>query len=500
MSTSLYARLARRFGPPPIDPSRRDLLKASAATGAALLLSNCMRRPSVFSGGPLAGKRRVVIVGAGFAGLACAHELTAAGYEVVVLEARARIGGRVLSFKDMVPGKIVEGGGELIGANHATWISYAAQFKLDFRQIEEDRTLQSPLMLDGRILTNTEAEALYKELDAAITTLNDAARTVDAERPWLMPNAAQLDAASIADWLAQTNLSKLAKRAFRAEQEANQGVSLERQGYLAFLAMVKAGGVEKYWTDSETCRCAQGNSALADAFAASLGKRIRLQSPVVSIVVGSDQVMVTTDAGGRFLAEDVILTTPPSTWSTLRITPPLPDTLKPQMGSAVKFLSAVKRRYWIDTRLAPDALTDGDLAEMWEGTANQPGDSGAELTAFSGGPSADHLRTRPTADRDAFCRTELNRLYPGYSDNFLSSRFMDWPSDPNTLAGYSFLAPRQVTTVAPTLYEGLGKLHFAGEFVSIGFPGYMEGALHSAASLARRLVARDAQFMNVRPA
>jgi monoamine oxidase len=494
---SLYARLARRFAPPPVptDTSRRDLLKSTAAAGAALLLSNCVAKPSDFSRGPLPGKRRIVVIGAGFAGLAAAHELTAAGYEVAVLESRARIGGRVLSFKDMVPGKIVEGGGELIGSNHATWIAYAAQFKLDFRQIEEDKTLDSPLMLEGRLLPNAEAEALYKELDAAVITLNEAARAVDAERPWLMPNAVQLDAVSMNDWLAQTNLSKLAKRAFRAEQEANQGVPLERQGYLAFLTMLKAGGVEKYWTDSETCRCAQGNHALADAFAARLGKRIHLQSSVVSIVVGSDQVMVTTDAGGRFLAEDVILTTPPSTWSTLRFTPELPATLKPQMGPAVKYLSAVKRRFWIDSKLAPDSMTDGDLAMTWEGTANQPGDNGAELTVFSGGPSAEHLRTRPTVDRNAYCQSELARLYPGYADNVISTRFMDWPSDPNTLAGYTFLAPRQVTTIAPTLYEGLGKLHFAGEFASIGFPGYMEGALRSGASVARRLLARDTALL-----
>ena len=437
----------------------------------------------------------MVIIGAGFAGLAAAHELTAAGYEVIVLDSRARVGGRVLSFKDMVPGKVVEGGGELIGANHATWIAYAAQFKLDFRQIEEDKSLQSPLMLDGRLLSNAEAEALYKELDAAIKTINDAARTVDAERPWLMPNATNLDAASMNDWLAQSNLSKLAKRSFRAEQEANQGVPLERQSYLAFLTMVKAGGCEKYWTDSETCRCAQGNSALADAFAAKLGKRIRLQTAAISIIVGSDEVMVTTDAGNRFLAEEVILTVPPSLWSNIHFTPPLPDTLKPQMGPAVKYLSAVKRRFWLDSHLAPDSLTDGDLAMTWEGTANQPGDTGAELTVFSGGPAAEQLRTRPTVDRDAYCKSELARLYPGYPDNVTSTRFMDWPSDPHTLAGFSFLAPRQVTTVAPTLYEGIGKLHFAGEFASIGFPGYMEGALRSGASVARRIVAHDTALL-----
>jgi len=56
--------------------------------------------------------RKVVVVGAGFAGLACAYELVKAGYDVTVLEARPRVGGRVVSF-NMVPGKVTEGGGEL---------------------------------------------------------------------------------------------------------------------------------------------------------------------------------------------------------------------------------------------------------------------------------------------------------------------------------------------------------------------------------------------------
>jgi monoamine oxidase len=64
--------------------------------------------------------RRVVVIGAGFAGLACAYELQSAGYKVTVLDSRNRVGGRVLSFSDVVTGRNVEGGGELIGSNHPT--------------------------------------------------------------------------------------------------------------------------------------------------------------------------------------------------------------------------------------------------------------------------------------------------------------------------------------------------------------------------------------------
>ena len=58
-------------------------------------------------------------------------------------------------------------------------------------------------------------------------------------------------------------------------------------------------------------------------------------------------------------------------------------------------------------------------------------------------------------------------------------------------AGYSFPAPGEVTTVGPLLHKGLGRLHFAGEHTCYAFFGYMEGALQSGVSLARKLARRD---------
>jgi monoamine oxidase len=68
---------------------------------------------------------------------------------------------------------------------------------------------------------------------------------------------------------------------------------------------------------------------------------------------------------------------------------------------------------------------------------------------------------------------------------------MDWPGDAWTLAGYAFPAPGQVTSIGPTLREGLGRLHFAGEHTNFAFIGYMEGALGSGIAVASRIAARD---------
>ena len=68
---------------------------------------------------------------------------------------------------------------------------------------------------------------------------------------------------------------------------------------------------------------------------------------------------------------------------------------------------------------------------------------------------------------------------------------MDWPSDPWVKASYSFPAPGQVTAQGPTLRQGIGRLHFAGEYTSYAFMGYMEGALDSGAAVARRIAVKD---------
>ncbi|MFZ5833118.1 MAG: FAD-dependent oxidoreductase, partial [Planctomycetota bacterium] len=73
---------------------------------------------------------------------------------------------------------------------------------------------------------------------------------------------------------------------------------------------------------------------------------------------------------------------------------------------------------------------------------------------------------------------------------------MDWPGDPWTMAGYSFPAPGQVTSIGPMLHEGLGPLLFAGEYTSSSFVGYMEGALSTGAMLAKRIAQRDGVLKN----
>ena len=116
---------------------------------------------------------------------------------------------------------------------------------------------------------------------------------------------------------------------------------------------------------------------------------------------------------------------------------------------------------------------------------------GEALVAFSGGTAADTCREwTPTARTENYL-AELPKIYKGIRPAFVRARFMDWPSDPWVKASYSFPAPGQVTAQGPTLRQGIGRLHFAGEHTSYAFMGYMEGALNSGAAVARRIAVKD---------
>ena len=489
MSQSIYGRLLRQYRPDAIGPSRRAVLKASLAASAGLLLSGCTHAESPAA--TAASRKRVIIVGAGFAGLACAYELKSAGYDVVVLEARKRVGGRVLSFADLIPGKNVEGGAELVGSNHPTWMAYAKRFGLDFLNVTEGAKPEVPVVVNGRKLSPAEAVAALDEMDAGYRLLDADAMAVDADQPWLTPNAAALDARNTADWLASADMPPDAKAIVGADLAGNNAAPLERQSYLGNLTQIKGGGVEAYWTQTEVYRCKGGNQSLATKLAEAVGTDRIKMVPVQSIRVKPNSVRVTCADGQTFDGDDVVLTVPPSLWHTIDLDPPLPAGLSPQMGSAVKYLAVVDGPFWQAEKLSPWSHANGDFSLTWEGTDNQPPGGPAEMTAFSGAGPADVCRLVLAEQRDAFYGQRLDQRFPGFSQHFVRSRFMDWPGDPLTQAAYSFPAPGQIMSQGPVLRDGIGRLHFAGEHTCYKFVGYMEGGLNSGASLARRIAEQD---------
>lgn len=492
MSRSLYARLHARYGPRVTTMQRREFLKATLAASAGLLLSGSGAMGLVARRVGW-GARRVVIIGGGFSGLACAYELKSVGFDVSVIEARKRVGGRVLSFGGVeaafVPERNVEGGGELVGSNHPAWVNYAQKFGLEFLDVTEDENLDSPIILGGKLLTGEESAKLYEEMTEALSVANEAAHKVDADEPWKAPDAAALDKLSTREWIDGLTASPLCKSAIAAMLTADNAVDVRAQSWLGNLALIAGGQYEKFWTDSEVYRCKGGNQQVAVKLAEGIGSdRIVLELPVRSVEAKGGNMVVTCADGRTLECDDVVLAVPPTVWKRISMTPGLPGALAPQMGTAVKYLSHVKTRFWLDSKTAPDMLTDADIGWTWNATDGQEGES-ACFTAFSGGPGAEACRVRDKDARDRAYAGILDPVYKNYSENRVATRFMDWPGEQWTGGGYSFPAPGQVTTQGPLMVKGVGRMQLAGEHTCYKFVGYMEGALSSGVAAAKRVAA-----------
>jgi monoamine oxidase len=486
MSRKLIGQIGRRAGARPSAFTRREFLLSSLAAGASLMLADRSRSAAARTAAP-----RIVIIGAGFAGLSCAYQLRRAGAQVTVLEARTRVGGRVHSLDSLLPNKKVEAGAELIGLNHPTWLVYAKTFGLSLNELSDSEEDHSPILLQGRRILGKEAAQLWTGLDTVLQSMNGDARAINRRQPWLSPNAEALDRQSLQDAAQRWPGTALERKAAMVMIANDMNCLPDRFSYLAMLASIAGGGVETFWTESETYRCATGNQSLALALADAIGgSHIQLKTPVDTIQLTGRSARVTLASGAILEADAVVLTAPPSTWDSLRITPALPADYRMATGTAIKVLNRVDQPFWTASTLEPDSLTDQAVGMTWRGgePAAASDKEPACLTVFSGGQAAQTWLNLTPAQRKELANRELNALFPGFTAHNEQQVFCGWPLEPWTRCGYSAPAPGQVTRVYPRLERGWqDRLFFAGEYASPGFYGYMEGALNSGAVLARRL-------------
>ncbi len=490
MFFSIYRQLQRQHARWPDAPTRRDVLKAAlASAGGLLTLDSCRAAPAN------ADLPRVIVVGAGFSGLACADELAAAGYRVTVLEARHRVGGRVLTFRDLIKDKTIEGGGELVGPNQPAWMAYAKRFGLRFVELPWNPC--DVIAFGDGLLKPDSAKNLWSEMRSALERINAEAESVDPFRPWESPNAKQLDTRSLDHWIRQLDVDPLCRELIEIQWTGINGLIPAWQSWLGILAIVRGGGLQKFWDETDTMHCVGGTQQLAEKLAESLISQrgqsaVRLDTPVQEIRWRDKIAVVELADGTTIEADDVVLTVPPSTWSKIAFDPPLPPQLTVPMAASTKYLAVFDKPIWNDLQRQPNAMCRGPIQLTWETTAGQ-GDAGPHaLVAFAGGRAADECRGWSAEERDARCRAALDRLYPGASKVITSGRFVDWVSDAWARGTYSFPAPGQVTTVGPLLDRGHhNHLHFAGEHCCYAFVGWMEGALASGVRTARRLAERD---------
>jgi monoamine oxidase len=430
--------------------------------------------------------KEIVVIGAGLAGLSAAYELSSVGYKVTVLEGQKRVGGRVETLRKLIPGRVTEGGAELIGSNHHAWLSYKHKFHLHFTDVLEPPN--APIILGGFRLSSAEAAVLGAEFLKATRILDREARSINAGAPWFSPKARALDHMSLAQRVRALPVSQLCKWALTEQLVTDNGVPAERQSYLGVLAMIKGGGCKSYWEDSEVYRCREGNDELAKRFREKLPDgSVRFNCKVTKINLRKRPVVIRLAGRRTLTADDVVLAVPPSVWDNIDIGPSLPPRYKGQFGRNVKFLINVRKNSWQPS--SPALTTDGPVDLTWQGTDQQDGPR-ASFVCFSG--SKDAATCKSWRNRRKAYLACTTPVYPGIARGIRSSKFMDWIGNQWTRGSYSFPAPGEVTSTAPLLRKGFEqRLHFAGEHTCNAFVGYMEGALQSGLRVAEALARRD---------
>ncbi len=442
--------------------------------------------------------KSIAVVGAGLAGLAAGYELRKRGYTVTIFEASDRTGGRTINITGLVKHHHMDGGAELIGSNHPLWVFYADLFHLGFSDVLEYD--DSPIVIGGTPLKSRQEDKLLAEMNKAFSFISARSkRIVDPFEPWTDPQAPLLDQDNVHDFVMRTKWPRLCKDAILQQLESDNGVLAKDQSLLGLLSMVRGGGMERYWVDTEVYRCKKGTQALSLMFATVLRKwksPIQINSPVTTVEIRNDGAYVAVrDQTNLERFDDLILAIPPSTW--FKIPKWSPEELQhfvgapPQMGKNTKGLFAFETRYWKSQGLDPNATLSSLVDQTWETTEQLPKPQFG-LVAFSGADHAARLSDMDVPTAQASMTANLDQIYKHTSKKVKNFRFLNWPKEKWAHASYSFPKCGDIMRCGPIFGEGFqGRLHFAGEHTCYAFTGYMEGALQSGYRLARKLVLRD---------
>lgn len=404
---------------------------------------------------------RVVIVGAGFAGLACADELVRLGHDVTVLEARDRVGGRVWS-QELVPGDastIIERGAEFVLDGYDTLKGYATRFDLEVADsgmsyyVRESRGTSNPITATEV----AEAASSLREAAAAVPSTTDLRSFLGAQ-PGLAPEAADVLAtrASIS-WAAD-------------EQDLSAHVLLDS------LASVQP---------KPTARISGGNQGIALALAAHLGDRVRLGEAVTGVKDLGDSVAVAT-ASGDMSADAVVLAIPLPLLERLPIEPALPVVQREAMARMVRGHAA---KLHIPLAARPTTSAVLNVAERyWCWTAT---DGSREvqpvLHCFAGSPGA-LTGLGVTTGATAWVES-VRALRPDLDLMTDQARMTTWDDDPWATFAYSGLGAASRADDASIIGAPHGRIHIAGEHTAGEWSGLMEGALRSGLRAAETMAA-----------
>jgi monoamine oxidase len=442
----------------------------------------------------------VIVVGAGLAGLTAARDVQAKGASAIVVEARDRVGGRLLN-EDIGDGQVVEVGGQWIGPGQDRVAALARELGLETfptwtegEQIVEVGGKQT--RYSGKI--PKLAPHVLADLGQTQVKLERLARKVPLEAPWLAPNARALDSQTFWSWMRRNVYTRSGRALLEMVVEAVWAAEPADLSLLHVLFYINSAGGLDPLVDTEggaqQDRFVGGSQLLAVRLADRLGEdAVRLGHPVRRIEHTADGVTVHADGAG-FTGRRAIVAIPPTLAGRIVYDPPLPgmrDQLTQRMpqGTVIKTMAIYDRPFWRDEGLNGQATSDVGPAKVVTDNSPPSGSPGV-LLAFLEGDHARRLGTLPADARRREIVAGLARLFgPRAADpvRFIERR---WAEEEWTRGCYGcYFPPGGWTSYGQALRAPIGSLHWAGAETGTRWMGYMDGAVQSGERAAREVTA-----------
>lgn len=440
----------------------------------------------------------VVVVGAGYSGLAAARATARAGADVQVLEARERVGGRVHT---VTHGDLrIDEGGMWIGPTHTRTAALATEYGC--RTYPTHAAGDTVMVRDGRARRFTGVRLPLPPHEAALVALamvriERLSARVDPGRPWSGTRARAQDGRTLASalraWAPLPRPRRVLAAALTTMLCAEPG-ELSLRGALATLR--SGGGIEAMMSvegGAQQDLFVDGADGIARAVAAELGDRVRLGTTVLWISRDADGVRVGAADGTVHRARTAVVALPPPLAGRIAYDPPLPAdrdqlTQRMPMGSVLKAHAVYPEPFWRAEGLSGEVLdVDAPACAAFDvGGPDGPG----RVAVLVCGAAAREVAARPAGERRRYVVERLVRAFGPRAATPLAVHDRCWADEPYSLGGYAAtLPPGVLTAFGPALRRPVGPLHWAGTETADEHAGYIEGAVRSGERAAAEVLA-----------
>ncbi len=479
--------------------SRRSLLKASSSALMSASLSRAL--PSMAS----SSSPRIVIVGAGIAGLNAAYTLKKAGIHSTLYEASSHIGGRIqTNYNDLGRNLYVELGGEFIDSDHDDMLSLADEFGLGLidTQAPSEDGLQVAYFGEGRLRSEDEMIAAFQPLAAIVEA--DYNQTSDNITYNSHSNFdRQLDLTNLQDYLTRANIESWLYKILEAAYVNEYGLELVNQSSLNFVWTIgtdTSNGFEIYGESDQRYKILGGNHLIPKELARRVSDRTKLESSLEAIKHNGDgtyQMTFQTKSGALrdVIADFVILCIPFTILRNIDIRVTLPASKKRAInelgyGTNAKMIMGFENRNWRDLGYGGDSYADLPYQSGWDSSRLQTSTHGA-YTAFAGGQQGLNYGLGTVREQSLRLLPGLDQVFPGTQKSWTGKSLrVFWPDNPFVKASYACYTPGQWTSIRGAEGSTVGKIYFAGEHTSLDWQGFMNGGAESGRIAAEGIISR----------